>query len=227
MSKWISAAAVALALAVVFSGCNPDAVVSEPDSAPAVDRPESSQAPPEPVSAAAPQADLETFMISSDNRIDFQTGLECSAFASAYLLRHFGEEADGFALYEDFPGKLSRGGVMPNGIVEFFQGRGYRAEFESGGTVERLKELVGSGTPVIVFIHVKEPYSTTHDTHYVPMIGYDEEYFYLAESLPDYANCKDEADVPYNRKTEISKFIRLWENIDGVWDYPYFVVTKR
>ena len=32
------------------------------------------------------------FMMEGQNRIDFQTKYECSAFASAYLLRHHGRE---------------------------------------------------------------------------------------------------------------------------------------
>lgn len=169
----------------------------------------------------------EVYIITSENYIDYQPSLECSAFSSAYLLRHYGEEADGLKLYESFPGRLPDGGAMPNGIKEFFNGRGYDAEFKINGTVEILKKLLSLGNPVIVFIHVEEPYKTTHNTHYIPLIGYDEDYFYFAESLSDYANCKNEKDIPYNRKTEISKFERLWSNIDGVWDYPYFVITKK
>lgn len=168
----------------------------------------------------------ESYMVEGDNYFDYQPGLECSAFASAYLLRHYGEEADGLTLYEDFPGRIPEGGAMPNGIEEFFNERGYEAEFKSDGTVDILKELVSRGAPVIVFIHVEEPYESTHNTHYIPLIGYDADYFYFAESLTDYANCKNEKDAAYNRKTEIAKFERLWANIDGVWDYPYFVINE-
>lgn len=168
-----------------------------------------------------------SYMVKVKNYIDYQPGFECSAFSSAYLLRHYSEDADGLALYEDFPGRLATGGAMPHGITEFFNARGYEAEFKSNGTVDILKELVSRGAPVIVFIHVEEPYTTTHNTHYIPLIGYDADYLYFAESLTEYANCKDEKDVPYNRKTEIAKFERLWANIDGAWDYPYFVITKE
>lgn len=169
----------------------------------------------------------EVYMVNDDNAIDYQPGLECAAFSSAYLLRHYKEEGDGLKLYENFPSRLPEGGVMPHGIVEFFDERGYAAEFKSDGTVEMLKELVSHGTPVIVFIHLEEPYETTHNTHYIPLIGYDTDYLYFAESLIEYANCKNEEDVSYNRKTEIRKFERLWANIDGTWDYPYFVITKK
>lgn len=169
-----------------------------------------------------------SFQITADNYFDYQPGLECSAFASAYLLRHFGEDADGLTLFEDFPGKLPGGnGVSPSGIEQFWEEReGYSAEFKTGGTVEDLKRLVSADVPVIVFIHVEEPYDTPHNTHYIPLVGYDEEYFYFAESLDYMANCKDDTGLNYNRKTEISKFERLWENIDAAWDFPYFIISK-
>ena len=171
----------------------------------------------------------DTYLITEQNYFDYQPGLECAAFSSAYVLRHFGEEADGLELFEDFPGKLPDGsGVYPSGVKQFWDDlEGYAAEFKSGGTVEELKGLVSTGVPVIVFIHVEEPYTTTHNTHYLPLIGYDEEYFYFAESLDYLANCKDGPGLGYNRKTEISKFERLWSNIDGVWEQPYFVITRE
>lgn len=170
----------------------------------------------------------ESYLITDENRFDYQPGAECSAFASAYVLRHFGEEADGLTLFQDFPGKLPDGsGVFPSGVEQFWNDReGYAAEFKSGGTVEDLKRLVSTGVPVIVFVHVEEPYTSTHNTHFLPLVGYDADYFYFAESLDYLANTKDQPDLGYNRKTDISKFKRLWTNIDGTWDNPYFIITK-
>lgn len=170
----------------------------------------------------------EAYMTTSKNYFDYQPGQECSAFASAYLLRHFGEEADGLELFEDFPGKLpGGGGVYPSGVEQFWNDRGgYTAEFKSGGTIDELKRLVSTDVPVIVFIHVEEPYESTHNTHYLPLVGYDTDYLYFAESLEYLANCKDEPDLGYNRKTERTKFERLWTNIDGTWDNPYFMITE-
>jgi len=164
----------------------------------------------------------ETYMITSENYFDYQSGLECAAFSSAYILRHYKEEADGVELFKNFPGKVSDGGVSPYGIVTFLSERGYEVEFKTDGTVEDLKREVVKGVPVIVFIRVyeEEPY-----THYVPLVGYDDEYFYFSESLPYMANCKELDDVSYNRKTEISEFEQLWDNIEGYWDYPYFIIS--
>ncbi len=168
----------------------------------------------------------ESYMIETSNQFDYQTGTECSAFASAYVLRHYGEEADGMELYETFPGKISEG-VSPNGILTFFNELDYEAEFITDGTIDDLKKELLKGAPVIVFIHVIVPYISPHITHYIPLVGYDSEYFYFAESLEDFANCKDEKDLPYNRKTEISNFELLWENIDGMWDNPYYKISKK
>lgn len=33
--------------------------------------------------------------LSKGNRIDFQSGMECSAYSCAFLLRHFGRETTG------------------------------------------------------------------------------------------------------------------------------------
>lgn len=169
----------------------------------------------------------EEFMVTSKNNFDYQSGLECSAYASAYVLRHYGEKASGIELFKTFPSKLSEGGVAPNGITTFFNERGYRTEYICNATVQELKKEISKGAPVIVFIHVSEPYTSTHYTHYVPIVGYDKDYFYFAESLSDLANCKDEKDIPYNRKTEITKFERLWSNIDSMWDNPYFSIQKK
>lgn len=165
----------------------------------------------------------ETYMIREKNYFDYQSGLECAAFSSAYILRHFGEKADGVELFKNFPGKVSDGGVSPYGIVKFFQSRGYKAEFKCNGTIEELKMEVSKGIPVIVFIRVNEQ---ELGTHYIPLVGYDKDYFYFAESLPYMANYKDEEDLPYNRKIEISEFKKLWYNIDGRWNYPYFIISN-
>ena len=43
--------------------------------------------------------------------------------------------------------------------------------------------------------------------NYVPVVGYDETYIYLAESLPELVNCESEY---YNRRVEIKEFKKLW-----------------
>lgn len=43
----------------------------------------------------------EFFCASSENRIDYQTDGKCAAYAAAYLLRRFGEDMDGEALFPE------------------------------------------------------------------------------------------------------------------------------
>lgn len=161
-------------------------------------------------------------MNKSDNYFDYQSGLECSGYSSAYILRFFGQEADGKRLYENFPGKIPQG-ATPDGIVTFFRTQGYSIEFKKNASIEELKHDISLGVPVISFIRVnmEEPY-----THYVPIIGYDEDYFYFAESLPYMANCQDE-NLPYNRKTPIEEYKNLCRNVDGMYQCPYFVISKQ
>lgn len=80
--------------------------------------------------------------------------------------------------------------------------------------------------PVIVFIHVETNADSLHYTHYVPLVGYDENHFYFAESLPYKANYKDQ-NLPYNRKTDIETFKKLWKDIDGTWQKPYFKISEN
>ncbi len=56
------------------------------------------------------------YLIQQNNRIDFQKNTECAAFSTAYLLRYFGMEASGEALYTYFPSKTRAGTVYPKGI---------------------------------------------------------------------------------------------------------------
>ena len=167
----------------------------------------------------------DSYMVKTNNYFDYQPGLECAAFSSAYLLRYYGQEAEGLKLFETFPGKLSGGGVRPDGVTEFFKSQGNQAEYIVNGTIDGLKSEIAKGAPVIVFIHIEEPYDNPHATHYVPIVGYDKDYFYFAESLDYLANCKDQSGLIYNRKTEIAKFKKLWDHIDSIWDFPYFIIT--
>ncbi len=202
MKKISSALSIAFLIAMILTGCSTDTPVSSVDDIP------------------------ESFMIETENYFDYQSGLECAAFASAFVLRHYGEEADGVTLYENYPGRLEQGGVSPYGIETFFIERGYEARFITDGTIDDLKRELLKGAPVIAFIHVEEPYENPHVTHYIPIVGYDTKYFYFAESLPGLSINTDKEDLPYNRKTKIEKFERLWQNIDATWENPYFSITK-
>ncbi|WP_246188187.1 C39 family peptidase [Paenibacillus tengchongensis] len=144
-----------------------------------------------------------SYCIQSLNKLDIQHHYECAAFSSAYVLRHFGIESDGNQLYKDYPRKLFDGTVSPKGILVFFRKRGYNASFYCGN-VRTLKKQVHQGNPVIAFIRV---HPDQKFLHFVPVVGYDDESLYLADSLEHTINCNG---VYYNRKISIRDFEALW-----------------
>lgn len=145
------------------------------------------------------------YLIQQNSRIDFQNNTECAAFSTAYLLRHFGVEVEGEALYKDFPSKTWAGNVYPKGIRTVLRKNGFKTNYYKGN-INTLKYEVSKGTPVIVFIKVLKD---DNNLHFVPVVGYDKEYIYLSESLRDLVNCGDE-HMSYNRKVPINEFKKLW-----------------
>ena len=145
------------------------------------------------------------FFVKGQNRIDIQPQYECSAFASAYLLRHHGREADGNVLYEEMPQKTKEGYVYPKGIVQMLSRYGIRVKY-CAGNFKALKREICKGAPVIVMLRTRvgERY-----LHFVPVVGYDEENVYLAESIKEFANCGEGEEV-YNRKVGNAEFMKLW-----------------
>ena len=145
------------------------------------------------------------YLIKRNNRIDSQNNRECAAFSTAYVLRHFGIEADGEELYTNFPSKVRSGNVYPKGIRTELRKKGFKTNYYKGN-INTLKYEVSKGTPVIVFIKVQKD---RNNLHFVPVVGYDKEYFYLSESLRQLVNCNDDNNS-YNRKVPINEFRKLW-----------------
>jgi len=145
------------------------------------------------------------YLILQNNRIDFQNNTECAAFSTAYVLRHFGMEEEGEALYTQFPSKTRAGTVYSKGIREVLRRKGFQTNYYKGN-INTLKYEVSKGTPVIVFIKVQK---NRNNLHFVPVVGYDKEYIYLSESLRHLVNCDDD-NKSYNRKVPINEFKKLW-----------------
>lgn len=146
-----------------------------------------------------------SFMITALNRIDFQSGNECAGYSSAFLLRHLSIPADGDQLYAEMGSKLRGGYVYPKGIRLQLARYGVRVSY-CRGNIPALKNEVAKGAPVIVMIRsrVGESY-----LHFVPVVGYDEEFIYIADSWKAFANCGPE-NVCYNRKVPVREFKKLW-----------------
>lgn len=141
----------------------------------------------------------EFFCESRGNRIDYQTPGKCAAYATAYLLRHFGEETDGEELYPEL--KRSLGFVSANSITNVLKKHGYQAKAYQG-SIDTLKQQLAKGNPIIVFIRIPE------DTHYAVVVGYDEQYIYLIDSIEENANAQD---TRYNRVLTKESFEDVWK----------------
>lgn len=159
------------------------------------------------------------FFIKSINRIDIQNKYECAAFSSAFVLRHFGMEADGNELYRNYPKKLIDGTISPKGIIKYFRVNNYSASFFRGNT-DTLKKQIRKGNPVIAFVRV---FPGKRYLHYVPIVGYDEEFIYMADSLNYTINCNN---ANYNRKISMVEFKKIWNTWVPFYKNTYIVVSK-
>lgn len=157
----------------------------------------------------------EFFCTGAENRIDYQTDGKCAAYAAAYLLRHFGEDADGEVLFPEL--KRPVGFVSANSIADILTQRGYQAK-ACCGSVDTLKQRLTEGHPIIVFLRIPG------DTHYAVVVGYDEKYIYLADSLAENANA---SDAQYNRMLTTEDFEAVWKTGALLPDNIYIVVRIR
>lgn len=151
----------------------------------------------------APKVSEKRVIIQKKNRIDIQTGYQCSAYSSAYILRHYGIPAEGQEIYSVMPGKMKSGCVYPKGLRDLLKSYGFEITY-CRGSMNDLEYEISKGNPVIAMILVQEGRNWLH---YVPVVGFDEDYMYLAESLENFVNCTGEY---YNRKVEKGEFMRLW-----------------
>ena len=155
---------------------------------------------------------LEFLCDSGENRIDFQTDGNCAAYATAYVLRSLGEQTDGERIAPEI--KRIFGFVPAGSIVRVFEKHGVSARTYRGDT-DTLKRRLAGGVPVIVFV------SIPNDTHYAVVVGYDRQYFYLVDSLPENENVDKNQ---YNRKLTTEEFEKIWKTDAVISDKVYIVV---
>ena len=146
----------------------------------------------------------DTYMITTENHFDYQQHLECSGYASAYTIRGLGDDAEALELYDAIPDKNEDGTVPPSVLKKFLRSQGYRVRLGIG-SMDQLKYDVSRGVPVVVLIR---QYKNKDYLHYVPVVGYDDEYVYVADSLEKMTNVADEAY--YNRRIRVADFKELW-----------------
>lgn len=98
---------------------------------------------------------------------------------------------------------IQNGYVYPKGILKLLPQYGFWVKY-CAGNITALKNEVSKGNPVIVMIRIQ---SDQNWLHYVPVVGYDEKYIFIAESLGEMVNCDEQY---YNRKIAIREFKKLW-----------------
>lgn len=156
----------------------------------------------------------DSFLITRPNRYETQGGVECSAFASAYVYRHFGKQASGVELYKEMPCKSRKGYVYCRGIVRLARKYGFQSKFYMGN-LNALKNTVAKGNPVIVMVRSR---IKSRNLHYITIVGYDNEKFYAVDSA---AGLRNANETHYNRVIPISEFKKLW-NISMLKQPLYF-----
>lgn len=160
--------------------------------------------------------ELESYLIEKNNNyFDYQDGNDCAAFATSYLLRHFGENLQA----GDIRKKIKRtfGFVFPPAITNFFKEKGYK-EISYSGNLHTLKHELTKCNPVIVLINFK------NDTHYAVVVGYDQKNFYLVDSLKENVNVNN---PNYNRMLTEEKFKEVWNTNMLLSSNIYIVIKNR
>lgn len=153
----------------------------------------------------------EIFCNGGENRIDYQSDGNCAAYATAFVLRSLGEQTDGERIAPEI--KRLFGFVPAESIVRVFEKHGFSAKAYHGDA-NTLKQRLAGGVPVIVFL------SIPNDTHYAVVVGYDAQYFYLVDSLPENKNADGNR---YNQKIAIEEFEKIWRTDTVLPDNIYIV----
>lgn len=162
------------------------------------------------------------FMLKTPNRFDYQGGTECSGFSSAYVLRSFGIEADGREVYAGIPHKVPGGAVLPGVLSKELGKYGLKARYVKG-SLETLKADLSEGKRIIVFIRTR---TDKRWLHYVPIVGYDEDNVYIAESMNSLVNCEG---AHSNRRLSNEEFLKFWDTREVYMPFyrnTYLVIEK-
>lgn len=165
----------------------------------------------------------KSYLIKQRNRFAYQQYMECSGYSSAFLLRHFGMEAEGVTIYEQMPYKMKNGYVFPRSIPKVLHRYGIQAQYQIGN-IATLKNEIAKGSPVITLIRYQVGKNWLH---YLPIVGYDEEYIYAVDSLKDQVNC--ETSEYYNRRIPVKEFKKLWNTsmfIMPLYRNTYYAVRQ-
>lgn len=163
------------------------------------------------------------YVIETDNEMPIQGHNQCSGFASAYVLRHLGDEVNGDLVYQQMgykvPFKPYKGYMMPRGIIKIFSDYGHQIQVYQG-ELDALKAALLDEIPIIVFVgdHLKWG-------HFMTLIGFDNEaqelYFYDSGRKGD---TNDEA--PGNRTMTEDYFMQMWHHGLPVYNQVFYKVMS-
>lgn len=164
----------------------------------------------------------ESYILKMKNRMDYQKSTECSGFSLAYVLRSYGIDVDGNDVYTRIHRKMKNGAVLPRTLSEVIRKYGFEVKYVRG-SVESLKADLCSDKRIIVFIKTR---LDKNWLHYVPIVGYDKKYIYIAESMNSLVNCQNEN---YNRKLTKQEFLKYWDTREVYMPFyknTYLVIEK-
>lgn len=165
----------------------------------------------------------DRFAVAKPNLFEEQDRNQCSAFAAAYVLRHYDIEVTGKQVYDKTPYKIPfgpwRGYVLPRGILRVVGAHNLKPTLLTGN-ISTLKTRLATGVPVIVIVG-----DGLRWQHYMTLIGYDssagEMYFYDSGRKGD-----TNGDQPGNRTITEEYFLQLWGNGLPLLNHVYIVVEK-
>ncbi|MCW2276930.1 C39 family peptidase [Heliophilum fasciatum] len=161
------------------------------------------------------------FTVFREADFEVQGHNQCSAFATAYLLRTLGREAKGTLVYNSIDYKIPVSGyVLPKGIITYLESQGLQPSIYRG-TIDTLKARLTQGNPVIVLV-----VNGLLWQHYMTMLGYDnakkEVYFF------DSKKEKDENDqLPGNRTLSEEYFLLMWDNGLPLFHHVYITINTK
>ena len=162
--------------------------------------------------------DAETFAIDPMPRAESQSRNECAAMSTAFVLRFYGQDAKGLEIYEQIEEKNPDGTINPKPLKNFWDKMGGFGMNVFKGDADALKNAVSHNIPVIVLINCPGGW------HYVPVVGYDQRFVYIQDSVPSFRNSSGGV---CNRKESWKDFEALWNVVLPNSDHLMFVAVKK
>ena len=164
------------------------------------------------------RSEAESFTISPMPAAESQEHNECGAMSSAFVLRFYGEDAKGLDIYGKIEEKNPDGTINPKPLKNFWDKMlGYKMNVFNGDAAA-LKSAVSRNIPVIVLINCPGGW------HYVPVVGYDQRFVYIQDSVPSFRNS---GGGVCNRKESWKDFEALWNVVLPNSDHLMFVAVRE